>query len=731
MAPPGLFGDAVTAVLHKFQESKQQSAAFQQYLPRRSRGAVRRQPQPNPSGHREAQRQSVATRSPRAGPKGPRRRSRPKTGRGDMRVTLASGDRAVGTTSFPPAVCFPPFHPLPTFPPEIRCGRGGSAASREASSAAGCGPRGLVPLRNFLTAWEELPGVSRWVLRTIVDGYTVQFASSPPRFNGMCPTLVGPEQALVLEREMRALLGKGTIEVVPPSARESGFYSPYFVVPKKDGGWRPILDLRSLNRSLRRLRFRMLTLKEVVTQIRSGDWFVTIDLEDAYFHVSILPAHRRFLRFAFRGEAYQYRVLPFGLALSPRTFTKCVDAALTPLRLQGIRILNYLDDWLILAQSERQAVRHRDVVLACMKGLGFWLNAGKSVLSPAQRTTFLGVIWDSARMQARLSPARVVVILDSVGRVREGQPLSVKQFQRLLGLMAVASSIILLGLLHMRPLQWWLRGRGFSLRGNPYRSIRVSRRALRALDVWKDRTFLSQGPVLGAPCRRMTLTTDASLTGWGAVMSGHSAQGLWSGPRLLWHINCLEMMAVFLGLKHFLPDLGDRHVLVRTDNTAVVSYINHQGGLRSRPLYKLARAVLLWSRDRLSLRAIYIPGRLNVRADALSRQGPRPGEWRLHPEVVELIWRRFYKAQACTPFPPIALLPGVLERVRRDGVRLLLVAPRWPGKPWFADLVSLLEGPPWEIPPRRDLLSQAGGTLVHPRPQLWRLWLWPLRGRSS
>ena len=102
----------------------------------------------------------------------------------------------------------------------------------------------------------------------------------------------------------------------------------------------------------------MLTIPIIVNQIRSEDWFVTIDLKGAYFHVSILPCHRRFLRFAFRGEAYQYRVLPFGLALSPRTFTKCMDAALAPLRLQGIRILNYIDDWLILAQSREMAVRH-------------------------------------------------------------------------------------------------------------------------------------------------------------------------------------------------------------------------------------------------------------------------------------------------------------------------------------------------------------------------------------
>ncbi len=97
---------------------------------------------------------------------------------------------------------------------------------------------------------------------------------------------MGPEQALVLEQEVNTLLRKGAIEVVPPLDRESGFYSWYFIVPKKDGGLRPILDLRLLNRSVMRLKFKMLTVKQVVSQIRSEDWFVTIDLKDAYFHPS-------------------------------------------------------------------------------------------------------------------------------------------------------------------------------------------------------------------------------------------------------------------------------------------------------------------------------------------------------------------------------------------------------------------------------------------------------------
>ncbi len=362
----------------------------------------------------------------------------------------------------------------------------------------------LLPLSHFLHEWERLPGVSLWVLCTIRSGYTLQFGRNPPRFDGDHLTVVNSaSKASVLQQELSSLLHKGAIEEVPQLDVERGFFSRYFLVPKRDGGLRPILDLRRLNFSLYKGKFKMLTIKTIMSQVQEGDWFVTIDLKDAYFHIQVVQRHRRFVRFAFGGKAYQYKVLPFGLALAPRTFTKCIDAALAPLRLQGIRVLNYLDDWLILAHSRELVSRHRDIVLGYIHSLGLRMNDKKSVLLPSQRTVFLGVRLDSVQMQARLAPARIPDLTACLARFKLGHHVSVGTCRRLLGLMAAASPVLPLGLLHMRPFLWWMK----ELRLHPTvpatRLIRVSRSCCRPLLMWRDPVFLQSGVRMGAIHRRI------------------------------------------------------------------------------------------------------------------------------------------------------------------------------------------------------------------------------------
>ena len=199
----------------------------------------------------------------------------------------------------------------------------------------------------------------------------------------------------------------------------------------------------------------------------------------------------------------------------------------------------------------------------------------------------------------------------------------------------------------------------------------------------------------------------------GAVHEGVGVGGRWHGPWLTQHINLLELRAIYLALLGFRSVLRNRHVLVRTDSTVAVAYVNREGGLGSPHLCRLARTMWEWAHHQFkSLRAMYVPGLTNVVADQLSRRGTLTGEWRLHPQVVEEIWNRFGTAVAnlfasretthCLlffsmgrddpplgtdamahqwpqgllyAFPPFVLLHPLLQRVQVEEASLILVAP--------------------------------------------------------
>ncbi len=205
--------------------------------------------------------------------------------------------------------------------------------------------------------------------------------------------------------------------------------------------------------------------------------------------------------------------------------------------------------------------------------------------------------------------------------------------------MASSAAIMLLGLLHMRPLQRWLHDRvpRWAWRHGTYR-VSLTPSCCRTFSPWSDLAFLRAGFPLEQVPRHVVVSTDASTTGWRAMCNGHAAAGLWTGPQLQWHINFLELLTVWLALRRFRTLLHEKHILVRSDNTVTVVYINHQDGLRSRRMSQLARHLLLWSQKHLRLLcAVHVPGELNRAADKLLYQPALPGEWQLHPEVLQLI----------------------------------------------------------------------------------------------
>ncbi len=257
----------------------------------------------------------------------------------------------------------------------------------------------------------------------------------------------------------RGPAGEGRDRAGPSSRDEVGVLQPVLHRTQESGGLRPILDLRVLNRALHKLPFRMLTQRRIFQCIRPFDWFAAIDLKDAYFMSRSSLDTDRFFALRSKGEAYQYKVLPFGLSLSPRVFTKVVEAALVPLREAGIRVLKLPRRLAHIGPVSSTVVRTQGHGAQPPQPVGASGSTGKRATLPVQRISFLGMELDSVNLTARLSVERAQSMLNCLESFQCKRAVPLKHFQRLLGHMASAAAVTQLGLLHMRPLQHWLHDR--------------------------------------------------------------------------------------------------------------------------------------------------------------------------------------------------------------------------------------------------------------------------------
>ncbi|KAJ8971845.1 hypothetical protein NQ314_000521 [Rhamnusium bicolor] len=136
---------------------------------------------------------------------------------------------------------------------------------------------------------------------------------------------------------------------------------------------------------------------------------------------------------------------------------------------------------------------------------------------------------------------------------------------------------------------------------------------------------------------KVEIFTDSSLSGW-----GHAAEqrtyGFWSDQERACHINFLELQAVFYGLKCFASNEKNCCILVRSDNTTAISYVNKMGSIQYPKLNILARQLWQWYESRtIWLVASYISSEDNFEADHESRRVNEDTERALSPDALETI----------------------------------------------------------------------------------------------
>ena len=197
-----------------------------------------------------------------------------------------------------------------------------------------------------------------------------------------------------------------------------------------------------------------------------------------------------------------------------------------------------------------------------------------------------------------------------------------------------------------------------------------------------------------------------------------------------------------------------------------MAYLRRQGETLSPALNAVAQRILRWTeRLNIILMPQFVPGMNNVVADALSRPNQVLGsEWMLHQDVFNWLRQRWpvtidlfasslshrcsvyfapvsdpmaagtdamlqsWDSQQADAFPPFAMISQVLAKVRASqGLELTLIAPLWPQRPWFPELLIL---PPLPLPSRWDLLRQPHVRRFHQNLSMLRLHAWRLSGDS-
>ncbi|CAJ0955857.1 unnamed protein product [Ranitomeya imitator] len=437
-----------------------------------------------------------------------------------------------------------------------------------------------------------------------------------------------------------SLLKAGVIAPIPEKERFTGFYSNLFVVPKKDGKVRPILDLKLLNRRICLNHFRMESFRSVIASMESQELLCAIDIQDAYLHVPIFPGHHRFLRFAVLQEHFQFVTLPFGLATAPRVFTKIMAALVAILRVRGLVLFPYLDDILIKAPSFSQAHESLSIALDTLARFGWLVNRKKSCLIPFQRV-FLGMLFDTRQTKVFLPKDKRSILCRDI-RLHQGpRPPSFRSAMKVLGRMVATLESIPFAQFHSRPLQQVILSQWDRSVLSLDRPVRLSLRVKRSLNWWLTSPLISQGRSF-LPAHWQVVTMDASLLGWGAVFRHLTVQGHWSAQESTLPINVLEIWAIFLSLRHWERILRGLPIRIQTDNATAVAYVNHQGGTRSSlALAEVSKILLLAETTVPVISAVHIPSVDNWAADFLSREGLAAGEWSLHQEVFHQICLRW------------------------------------------------------------------------------------------
>ena len=312
---------------------------------------------------------------------------------------------------------------------------------------------------------------------------------------------VSPHQ---VTEELHRLQSEGVISRAPSDC--AVYPSPLTVVGKAAGGVRVCVNMRAMNQRMLRTHFKMEGLLNVRDLIAPGAWMTSLDIRDAYMHVPIALQDRKFIATVWEDTPWIWNALPFGLADAPRAFTKLLRAPISALRRQGITLIAYIDDILIIGESESSTRRDTDAAYECLMSLGFRINQEKSERDPSTIRTFLGTV----KMTFSLHPEKWRKLRNTLVQMHRLDMATPRQMAALIGKLNWTLHMSLPARLKIRPLLRWKHRALTTTSGHWDTPVE-----LETLDWWIQFFPQWNGKSFRPRVSEATIFTDASDYGWG------------------------------------------------------------------------------------------------------------------------------------------------------------------------------------------------------------------------
>ena len=483
----------------------------------------------------------------------------------------------------------------------------------------------------------HLKGYDQVLTKYVIDGFTKGFRihATAATHNIQAPknSHIAVKHPDAVSQKISKELSKGTIAgpfKQPPFPTFQ--ISPLSLRPKNDGsGWRLLHDLsypydeNSVNQAIPN-NFKHVKYSSVqdainiIQDIGKGAYMAKADIASAFTLVPIHPDDYHLLGFKWDNSYYYYKTLPQGAGSSCFIFERISTALQWILQTKiGIgQMVHYLDDFLFISNSQIANQKSLQIFKALCDDIRIPINNSKTE-GPTRDLIFLGIRLNSTNFTASLPVQKVRQYTELMESFLKRKTCTLREMQQVIGSLQFTTSVV-------RPGRTFIRRMINATIGvsKPYHHVHLTNDIKQDIKLWLTfiqsfngiNFFIPNTPV---PSHHINLHTDSCPSGYGGTFRSHYFYGKFPTSWAKLNICVLELYPILLALQLFAHHMKNTHIVIYSDNIAVVAVLNKKT-TKHTPMLKLLRHLVLHClNSNILFTAEHISGKLNILPDALSR----------------------------------------------------------------------------------------------------------------